>query len=445
MSASDKTKGVVRALKLDSHHAMERFGIMFTVLSTVLVALLVSTGFSAVNNNRQAMDSKVIFTSEFMTSRTQLQGSVPGVYVSPDKTRALVMMHFRDSTKISTLADNYQAFMTGSSMNLTQEPLRGEMTGQIIVFGSTGFMGMVIDSDRPFEQQILSLTMRANSELVYSRGDTRVRTDLRNDESFLTNDQWRLYINPGASGAPVAESLAGRTLNPSAIFYELVTKPQEAEVRTQLDDTLGLMRASLLRIDEFEAALGRTPSVDGDFLVNPRVPTPQEQLRPISGDVVTGEPASLVAGEESESTLALETDWVGPDGFDFDWRNGSIQEGYLDDLVPEGQRYGDWMAAKLAAGRSSGEDSPTRFNSTKIEWTMTDGSLLKDHESAGTPGMTDVLTLRTNLASAYDEYWELKQTYLVTLPVELLNMELQLRSLEQSVSVNSTDKALLTY
>lgn len=445
MSATEKFKSVARVLKLDSHHAIERFGIIFTTMCVMAVMLLVSSGVSAISNNRAALDSKVIYTSQFTTSRTQLEGSVPGVYVSPDRTRMLVMMHFRDSTKISTLADNYQAFMTGSSMNLQQEPLKGEMTGQIVVFGSTGFLGMVVDSDRPFEQQILSLTMRANSELVYSKGDSRVRSDLRNDESFISNDQWRLYVNPGASGAQVAQSLSGRTLNPSAIFYELVTKPKEDEIRTQLDDTLGTMKASLSRIAEFEDALGRTPSVDGDFLVNPRVPTPQQALLPISGDQVTGEPASTVTGEESESTMELETDWVGTDGFMFDWRSGSIQEGYLDDLVPQGQRYGEWMAGKLASGRAQGDSGSNRFQSSKIEWTMTDGSLLKDHETARTPGMTDVLTLRTNLANTYDEYWKQKKAYQVDLPVQLLNMELELRGLEQTVSINSTDKALLTY
>lgn len=448
MSMTDKAKGLGAKLKLDSHHAIERFGVIFAVLSVVGVLLVGSTAVSAFRNNQEAMDSTSLYVNQFTTSRTQLSGTVPGVYVSPDRTRALVMMHFSDPSKISTTASSYQAFLSGATMEMQDQPLKNEWEGQVVVFGSTGFIGMVLDStDGPFAEQVLNLTMRANSELVYSPGDAKIRSDLRGQNSFIENDQWRIYFNPSASSAQVVESLAGRSFDPGAVYYELVVAPKEATTRQALEDQLGVMRADLARIAEYEDALGRTSTLDGDFLVNPRVPTPQDALRMISGDEVVGEEA--VRDEDGEvitaSTLELETDWVGPDGFDFDWRNGSIKEGYLHELVPEGQRYGQWLTAKSQAGRGGSDSERVRFRPTDVEWTLTDGTLLADHERARTTGMNDVLALRTNLSSAYSTYWDSKEAYQVTLPLELLNMEVELRGVEQSSSINDAEGSFNIY
>ena len=53
------------------------------------------------------------------------------------------------------------------------------------MFGSTGYMGVVLDSDVPFEQQILNLTLRAKSELVYNEGTGKLRKDLEGVDSFI--------------------------------------------------------------------------------------------------------------------------------------------------------------------------------------------------------------------------------------------------------------------
>lgn len=450
MGMMDGMRTVGKKLKLDSHHAMERFGVIFTLLSFSLVTILVMSGFSAASNNREALDAKAIYTSSVTTSRTQQQASVKGVYVSPDRERALVMMGFERNAVMSTSADNYQAFLTGSTMDLKPEKLKNDVTGKIVVFGSSGYIGMVLDSDRPFEQQILNLTMRANSELVYAQGDARIREDLKGQASFYEHDQWRIYFNPGASEAKPLASLAGSDFDPMAVYYDLVVKPGEEEVRGAMEEQLKIMRADLARIDEFESALGRTPTFDGDFLVNPRIPTPQEALKVISGDEIVGEEATAGDdGKMSASTLALKTNYVPPHGFNFDWRSGSIKEGYLASLVPPGQRYGDWLNSKMEAGQSgsAADEERTTFNASKIQWSLTDGTLLSDAEAGSTSrvGLADVIALRDSLGNAYEEYWLHKKDYLVKLPLELLNMEVDLQSVSQTISINDSDKALYIY
>src|SRR5699024_12312406 len=80
-------------------------------------------------------------------------------------------------------------------------------------------------------------------------------------------------------------------------------------------------------------------NVDGLSIVPPEVP------KQIAGDRVTGSPAQ----KSQKSTLDLETSWVSPSGFDFDWRSGSVDEGYLDDLVPEDESKGSYLAKKARA------------------------------------------------------------------------------------------------
>ena len=59
MGMKDSAKALGGRLKLDSHHAIERFGIIFTALSTLLVLVLVGSGFSAAQNNSAKLRSFV--------------------------------------------------------------------------------------------------------------------------------------------------------------------------------------------------------------------------------------------------------------------------------------------------------------------------------------------------------------------------------------------------
>lgn len=438
MAIKEDIKRMGSRLHLDAHHGIERFGVMFTIMAVVFLSIMTTAGVSASKNNAAQLDSTALYVSSFSTSKTQLSGLVPGVYVSPERTRAVVLMKFREPTLVPASADNYQAFLTGSTLDMGQTRLETSVRGEIVVFGSTGYLGVVIDSDQPFPQQIMNLTVRSNSELVYQPGDSKIRADLRDDDSFVTHDQWRLYFNPGASGVITSESLGSAAFDAGAFYAEAVTAGEEQVVREDLEELLLKMRSDLAVIDEFEDQLGRTSTTDGDFLVPVRGDQPQDPMVPITGDAVTGEPA---AAEGEVSTLALDADWVAPNGFDFDWRAGSVYEGYLDELVPEGERYGTWLADKALAGK--GEST---FNKSSIVWALSDGTLLSDALSTrSTSVMAPLSTLKTNLENAYDTYYRDKIDYQVKLPAQLLELEIVLRNVQASASINDEESALLVY
>ena len=306
MSLKDTAKGLSTKLKLDSHHAIERFGILFTAITATFALLLVGTVASAWQNGQMSLDTRSIYTPSFTTSQTDLAGDLENVYISEDRTRAMVLMKFSDIVgQLSTDATTYEAYLTGSNDKLDTLALKNGYTGQIAVFGSTGYMAVILDSDTPIERQILSLTMRSNSDLVYNAEDkSDLREDLADDGSFSEFDQWRLFVNPGASNAVESEALGSATdkIDMRAIYNEVVTKDEENEIREEMNFQLAEMKTQLNKISEFEDEIGRT-NVDGLRIV------PPERPEQIAGDRVTGEDAT---NENSTSTLALETNWVAP-------------------------------------------------------------------------------------------------------------------------------------
>jgi hypothetical protein len=431
----ETVQAFVAKLKLGPHHAIERFGVFTSVIAATFAMLLVGTIVSAAANNRARLDETALYTASFTTSRTELSGSVDGVYTNDERTRALVLMRFDDSAagSFSTDAGNYQAFLTGANEQLDTQALVTTITGSIVVFGSTGYLGVVLDSEAPFEQQIQSLTLRANSELVYKeRSGRELREDLQDDGSFTEFDQWRLFVNPGASGTEEAASLNGERVDPAALYYELVVAEQEREIRAAMDEQLLEMRTVLNRIEEYDGEMSRV-NVDGVFIEPPEVPVQ------VDGDAVTGEPAD--AESEAASTLELETDWVDPRGYDFDWRSGSVDEGYLDAIMPEGETsYVTFLGEKARAE----DEENSGFAANDMEWLLTDGNDLKEFRQASA-AMEPLSDIMNNTTQAYQDYFRLKTAYQVDSYSELLDLEVALRGVDSSGSVHAGEEALLTY
>lgn len=434
MSLKENVESWKKRLKLDGHHTMERFGIAAGAFVTTLAVIVGGTTITAMGNNAEKTAQTALYTPAFTTSKTNLSGKVEGVFVSEDRTRSFVLMSFDSSASaaISADASNYQAYLTAADTNLRQQVLAGDAAGSIVVFGTSGYMGVVLDGEAPFEQQILNLTLRANSELVYQKGDSgELRADLKNDASFQQYDQWRIYFNPGAGDAIEAVSLGGADESFSAldVYYELVVNPQEAEARDALEEDLAQLQVDLAKIAEYTAQMAVT-EVGGVKIVPPDVP---EQ---IDGDEVTG---TKGAGDAAEQ-LMLHTDWVSERGYDFDWRAGSVRDGYLEALVPEGQTYVSFLAEKAQAQESSGA-----FSGTNLQWLLTDGSdLVADYRSSNV-AMKPLLEVMNNLTQAYSTYYSDKVKYQTSSLEALIALEVSLTNVGSSSTTNNGDSALLTY
>lgn len=315
MALKDTIKTFTRKLRLDSHHAMERFGAICGVLAVTFVAVMAGSAFSAWNAGRASLADTALYTESFTTSKTQLRGEVTGVYRNELGNKAMVVMAFDPGAQISYNASDYEAFLIGSDEQLNTHTIKTEgIDSSFYVFGSTGYMGLVLEAAEPFEPQVMNLTMRANNELTYQEPVEGEAVDELGDNSFAEYDQWRVFFNAVATGAERIPALEAARFDPAKAFYDVVIRDQEAEVRQALDDKLIEMRAALSRIDTYTKDL-QTTKVDGLFLRQPQVPTA------IDGDLIAGQSAN--ESDDGVSTLALKTDYVMPGGFDFAWRSGA--------------------------------------------------------------------------------------------------------------------------
>lgn len=427
MAFKDTIIAFGKRFKLDSHHTMERFGVVCGVFAVTAVAVFSGSAFAAWNSGKEALADTSLYTPTFTTSKTRLKGDVDGVYTNELGNKALLIMHFDKGAKISYNAADYQGFLMGSDENLNTETVSTPgISWSFHVFGSTGYVGVLFEADEPFAQQVLNLTMRANQELSFREADDRPADELAGDKSFAQHDQWRVFFNPRAREAEKIASLDAATFDPARAFYDVVLKSDEQTAREALDSKLVEMRTALSRIDSYTTDL-ETTKVDGLFLRLPQVPDL------IAGDAVTGESKS--ESENGKSSLALTTKTVVPGGFDFNWRSGNVYDGYLDVLVPVGQSYGEFLSEKSVERTDERE-----FGVGDIEWTLSDGSSLVQDYRTSDVTMRPLTNVMNNLSQAYADYYSAKNEYQSSLLFDLLALDIDLRDVQSNSSVNSDEE-----
>ncbi|MFD4574229.1 hypothetical protein ACFWNK_19705 [Streptomyces sp. NPDC058417] len=431
MGIQDKALTFSKKFKLDSHHAIERFGVFFGIFAITGAIAISASGVSAYQAERDSLSQTALYTSDFKTSKTNLDGTVDGVYTNKSGNKALVMMHFSPTAQISYNAADYRAFLLGSDTSLNSEPVSTSgIKGTFHAFGSTGYVGVLLSADRPFDRQVLNLTVRANAELTMPGGkQTQSDGKLAGDETFSKYDQWRVFFNPGASGVQKIEALDAPAFDPAHAYYEVSLKKKEAEARDALDQKLVEMRTNLTQIRSYTFDL-QTTKIDGLFLRPPTVPAA------IATDEITG--FSAAEAKDGVSTLALGTKHVVPGGFNLNWRAGNVYDGYLDALVPAGESYAQFFTKK----RDGGSD-PTSRQVSDMQWALSDGSsLIRDYQSSDVT-MRPLMNIMNNLSQAYQNYSKNKSQYQSDLSLDLLRLDVSLRDV-QSNSTSRGDKNVLT-
>ena len=148
--------------------------------------------------------------------------------------------------------------------------------------------------------------------------------------------------------------------------------------------------------------------------------------------------------EVVEGTYELDTRTTVPGAIDFDWRDGSIRSGYLDDLVGPNETIPDFVErhrteieeASASGSKLSGADSRT--------WRTTNDRLLfEDYKD--NPTMTPLVDVANGLEDAYAEYLDLKYDYQVDGTFKLLEMESQLRSIGSSSTTHVGEDAVIVF
>lgn len=200
------------------HYGTERFFIMLFSCFVVMAGLMAYGKRIAAENNRQTVASTALYTPEYTWSRTGARGSVVGLARNSDGTR--VFMLIRNTGNASDIdANEYQAFMKAADSKLANNPA---MT--IYSFGNTGYIGFYFTDSRGFANQVLSIIVRNNSVASDMATANVMDSNVERDQSFIDNNQIRLYVNFGASEMPVLDVLDEKPFSPVRVFTDMAAE-----------------------------------------------------------------------------------------------------------------------------------------------------------------------------------------------------------------------------
>lgn len=447
-----------RRFKLGPHYTIERFGVIVAALSLSGVLVLSMTVWGAISAGNAVLGETALYNNSFAASRTGVKGSVEPVYVNEDRNRALVLMKFETPSQMSSNAEDYYVYGTGIDGGPGGGPteLEKPLAGAIYSFGNTGYLGIILEAPDGFASQLINLTVRARKELMTPENQPHAAGM---DKSFIEHDQWRIVINPAASGALHLAALdSERMPEPEDIFAYAVTWRQEQIKRQILDRKLADMKTQLTRISNFTSMIAQTSVRVG--------PDPSVRLLPpalppeIDGDSITGldsatvrtrlleGPADRIEGIKDKTpraraldifsdgydgyivnTFVLNSANTMPGGTDFDWRQRSVADGYFKTLGTGESSIGEYLATL------STQPIPS-MSARELRWPLSNGESINDLRPGDT-ATKPLIELRNNMMAAYDAYFALKRSYQTVDLLELLVMEQTL----DLVAANSTKAA----
>lgn len=415
-------------LKLDNHHKIERFGVLFLSLLCCMGIVLSTIVVKASKDNSQTLTEQAKYTQSFAMSKSKVNGEVVDVYTNESHTKTFLLLKLDDTTGISTNALDYQMFLTGSSLDTSPSWLKINPTGSIYMFGTSGYIGVYLTDARGFDKQILQLIIRCNNDIsVVGTGDSE-----QADQSFSKYDQCMIYFNPGGDNATVVSFLdAEGGIDVNALYEELITRPQEQNVKAILNTDVTKMVADIKTIQEYSRQLNAK-----GIVVNA---APTEIL----GDKIVDADGNLIASMNmsdwdvtsqatvgDDAVLSLKSNTVCDGGVYFDWRDGSIKEGYLKTVAPNVENVKQYLA---------GLGTTNHMMNTTLIWYQADGS----EYVTGSDSSIDASI--QNLIGAWNTYYSDKTNYECVDMPKLLQLEYEVSTFGSDFTVNDGETVLTNW
>ena len=382
-----KIQKLKRTFFLDSHRTMERFRLFFLILCAVLLATTAVAFLRLQERQQVSLTDDALLTERFRFSRSGVTGSVEGVYVNRDRTRAFVMLRLDDVRTISTDATNYRIFFSAH-----RGPSANTPAGAIYIFGSSGYKGLYFTDAGGFVPQVSDITVWNTQDLI---GLPPANPAGAASERY---DDMQIFVNLGARYATHLEVLdRDGPLDIVELFAQTVSDARLSEITTDLNRTLSEMELSLLRIEELRTRLER------DGVVVP--PDPVE----IRGDRIVREDDVLRTVFASPM----------PGGYDFAWRGRTVSDGFIELVVPNSAELRAHMR-QMDAYRRGG----VAHIRPDMEWLYTDGTPVNDRDG-GTIADRE-LAIRADIAALEQEwrnFYTLRRRYQTELLPQLLILD----------------------
>lgn len=399
-------------LRIGKHYSMERFGIMTAMAMVLVFGLVIWGAVNTYRDNRTRELTQVIYEGEFATSATNMPGSLLGVFENERRDHAALLFYFGNMGSLSNQAADYSAQIYGmkDEMNLkpTEQPISG---GSCAIYGNSGYMVVTLDSKEPFARELLQVMIGENNPKIPDA--RRTGNETRGD----VYDIWYVIVNLGGDGAYMTTSFADDgSFDFNHFFQEIVIARSEDGIRGDLDADLAQLS------DALDAIILAERRAEGDGIS-------VADFRPawVDGDFVS---------VDDNGNRALNTRTVALGGFDFDWRGGSVSDGYISRLAYAAgfDDVNEYLSTQIASQQPWEYEVP--------RWTLPDGTVVvRGKDAAVSSSMQDLAADVDALDAAYKAYAKLKNKYQIDDLTRLLQLELD-ASDRGSVFTSNTDNFL---
>lgn len=456
----------------DSHHRMERFGIMFVAFVVLLLSLFGMSYKINVDKQKVNLGVRAMYTERSQWSLTGQYAQVLNIYRDDNFSKVFILVKTGESSAdmstLSTSATDYQMFLTGyNGDTITKTP-----DGAVYMFGNTGYMGLYFADASGFDAHLYDIVVRCNKNVTSDVNQTAQENYANNiDKSYLYHNQIHIYANFAGSEAPVADFLNKENASVEEIYADVVAVRNETGVRSTLDETLTVMNNDIHMINEYESrlkALGVSvpalpAALDGDkitYEVSETENNPtcfdKSMINPSSsiigssyysssvsvGEGISGVPIEHTT-DEVNTKLYLVTDYVFPGGYQYNYQTMKLVDNNLEGLKPNDLTFAQWVEQKKIEKQTYRTISQTLDQSYYNTW-YKDGVEFTYDES-GLDIDAAVNTAIKDYVTAVNQLYSHKYVYQTQSLYDLLKLEASTKTSTSLFSINANDNVLVMY
>ena len=449
-----KLKELMVKFKFDNHHKMERFVVISIVFFFLFSGVLAGATVKYRGLQKTQDLNQVIYTPEFTTSLSQTQGKVVGVYRNNDWNKVYLMLFFGTSEDMTYDVSNYKVGISSWHHQIETKP-----SGVVQVFGTTGYVGIELDSSVKFPNDVWKVLVRLNTT-------SEVTSEMSNKSGKSTDfekyDQCQIGINFGAKGVVYDKVFDGNP-TPSDIYKVLACGEEENTIKKDLQMEVNDMARAQKKVEEAKKRLVelgvQVPKLsdyyNGDLFV-------------VSNeDGVELNKVETLEGTEQEKIVGYtyKPKSVYRGGYEFNWQTTDlVHGGYLKQVVPQGEdaetfleqqdKLADDTYTYLDEGMTEEEYDAYALDMGEEDdlddyiwvWSETGTEPGKEIDlTSDLPRITNISDVIEDFTSNYDSYLNLKKKYQKDDLRRLLYLELQADDLDKTASISVSDDAVIVW
>ena len=417
---------VIEKLRLDKHHRIEQFAVEMCVLWLIMFLILLRCGATLRARDKNILSSRAILSNYAITSLSDQTINVIDMYRNEESSRVFVLCRFKDPDNLPSMASDYQVYYSARAQHLGYTP----DVCTVFMDSAHGYFGMYFRKSDGFKPQVVDLTVRVLTNVV----PLGVNTRYHGDKSFSDYDQFRIYVNPGASGAKPVKFLEKEDFTFDDVYRVAISPDDEKDIKQKMQDDIRTMRNASNSMNEYFTRL------DSMGIQVPGWP-PLFMSDSFDKDAQTG-------------SLVYDTDDVVTGGVQANWDTMTLAEGNYTELV--GAKNPNKKIRKMRKARrdldgnviTDGKDS-YRLDGFEIpeHWYYKDtGSefIVRNIANISASSPEGKITKAINdYTNAADKYYKAKVDYQFTLPIELLEAEADARNSDLLVSSNSKNSMIV--